>query len=147
VPLLPLLDWSNLALLHERGFKIASHSRTHPRLTSLSASQVDDELSGSVDRVKTELGFEPAMFAYPFGATSPDVVEQVSRHFSHACTTEFRAVSDGETPHLLPRLDMYYFRDVSRLESFGTPAFSRYVKLRARGRKLRRVVPGLTKDQ
>jgi peptidoglycan/xylan/chitin deacetylase (PgdA/CDA1 family) len=147
VPLLPLLDWSNLAVLHERGFKIASHSQTHRRLTSLSTSELDDELSGSIERVKTELGFEPELFAYPFGATSSDVVERVSRYFSHACTTEFRSVSDADAPHLLPRLDMYYFRDVSRLQSFGTPAFSRYVKLRARGRKLRRIVPGLTKDQ
>jgi peptidoglycan/xylan/chitin deacetylase (PgdA/CDA1 family) len=147
VPLLPLLDWSNLARLHEQGFRIASHTRSHARLTALPSSEVDDELAGSIERVKTELGFEPTLFAYPFGATNADVVEQVSRHFSQACTTEFRLVSDAENPHLLPRLDMCYFRDVSRLESFGTPAFRRYVRLRARGRRLRRVVPGLSKDQ
>ncbi len=147
VPLLPLLDWSNLALLHESGFRIGSHSRTHARLTTLSRSEIDDELSGSVERVKTELGFEPALFAYPFGATTSDVAEQVSRHFTHACTTEFRTLSDAENLHLLPRLDMYYFRDASRLESFGTSAFSRYVKRRARARKLRRAVPGLSNDK
>ena len=147
VPLLPLLDWSNLALLHERGFRIGSHSRTHARLTTLSSSEIGDELSGSVERVKAELGFEPALFAYPFGATTSDVVEQVSRIFTHACTTEFQILSDAENLHLLPRLDMYYFRDVSRLETFGTSAFSRYVKLRARGRRLRRAVPGLSNDQ
>ena len=63
VPLLPLLDWPSLARLHEHGFTIASHSRTHGRLTSLAASEVDDELSGSIERVKTELGFEPTLFA------------------------------------------------------------------------------------
>ena len=146
VPLLPLLDWSSLASLHEGGFRIGSHSRTHARLTTVTRSEVEDELSGSVERVKTEVGVEPTVFAYPFGATNSDVVEQVSRQFGHACTTEFRTVSDDETPHLLPRLDMYYFRNVARLEPFGTPAFSRYVKLRARGRKLRRAVPGLSKD-
>jgi peptidoglycan/xylan/chitin deacetylase (PgdA/CDA1 family) len=147
VPLLPLLDWSNLAGLHEHGFSIASHSRSHSRLSALTSSEVNDELAGSIERVKTELGFEPTFFAYPFGATSAGVVEQVSSRFSHACTTEFRLVSDAENPHLLPRLDMCYFRDVARLESFGTPAFRRYVRLRARGRRLRRVVPGLRKGQ
>ena len=147
VPLLPLLDWPSLARLHEHGFTIASHSRTHGRLTSLAGSEVDDELSASIERVKTELGFEPTLFAYPFGAANASVVDAVSRHFNHGCTTEFRLISDAENAHLLPRLDMYYFRDPTRLESFGSPAFSRYVRLRARGRRLRRAVPGLGKDK
>jgi len=43
----------------------------------------------------------------------------------------------------LPRLDMYYFQRPQRLESWGTGAFARYVRLR---RQARRAHALLTRD-
>ena len=137
VPLLPLMDWHQLSYLHERGFTIAAHTRTHANLERLSGTDLKGEVSGSAERIKDELGFWPKGFAYPFGTTSPPAVREVSQAFAFGCTTEFRPLSGPEPAHLLPRLDMYYFREPARLESFGTPAFARYVAVRGKGRRLR----------
>ncbi len=137
VPLLPLMDWNQLSQLHERGFTIAAHTRTHADLARLSAVDLTTEVSGSADHIKRELGFSPEGFAYPFGTISSEAVREVSRVFAFGCTTEFRPLSGPEPPHVLPRLDMYYFREPARLESFGTPAFARYVAVRGKARRLR----------
>ena len=48
-----------------------------------------------------------------------------------------RDVAKDEDLHMLPRIDAWYFRTAGRLESFGTPAFNRYLRVRSRGRRLR----------
>jgi hypothetical protein len=40
-------------------------------------------------------------------------------------------------PHLLPRMDMYYFRQPGRLEGWGTPRFRRRLSVRHLFRRLR----------
>ncbi|HEY4955109.1 MAG TPA: polysaccharide deacetylase family protein [Gemmatimonadaceae bacterium] len=137
VPLLPLMDWHQLSCLHELGFTIGAHTRTHANLSQLDSAELKSEISGSAERVASELGLYPEGFAYPFGKISPAAVREVSAGFGFACTTEFRPLSGPEPQHLLPRLDMYYFRQRGRLESFGTQAFARYVALRGRGRRLK----------
>ena len=120
VPLLPLMDWHQLARLQGAGLQ--------------------DEIRGSGERLASELGTHPEGFAYPFGETSPAAVRGASGVFAFACTTEFRLLSGTEDAHRLPRLDMYYFREPRRLESFGTAAFARYVAVRGRARRLRNSV-------
>jgi len=137
VPMLPLMDWHQLSKLHEDGFAIGGHTRTHENLARLRGAELREELGGCADRIARELGTRPAGLAYPFGATSPAAEREVSEVFSFACTTEFRPLDDPEPAHMLPRLDMFYFREPGRLESFGTPAFARYVSLRGKGRRFR----------
>jgi len=137
VPMLPLMDWHQLSKLHEEGFVIGAHTRSHENLARLRGAALTEELGGCADRIARELGTRPAGFAYPFGATSTSAVREVSQVFDFGCTTEFRPLDDAEHVHLLPRLDMFYFREPGRLESFGTPAFARYVSIRGKGRRLR----------
>jgi peptidoglycan/xylan/chitin deacetylase (PgdA/CDA1 family) len=137
VPMLPLMDWHQLSRIHEQGFSVGAHTRSHANLSRLRGAALTDELQGSAERIGSELGTRPAGLAYPFGATSPAAVRDAAGIFSFACTAEFRALDDSDPVHLLPRLDMYYFREPSRLESFGTPAFARYIALRGKGRRLR----------
>jgi hypothetical protein len=67
----------------------------------------------------------------------------VSANYRWACTTALRPLRASEAPHLLPRLDMHYFRAPGRLESWGTPAFGRYLWLRSQARWLRETLPSL----
>jgi len=142
VPMLPLMDWHQLSRVHEQGFAIGAHTRSHANLARLRGNQLTEEISGCGDRIALELGTGPAGFAYPFGVTSPTAVREVSEDFEFACTTEFRPLNASGSVHLLPRLDMYYFREPGRLESFGTPAFARYVALRSGGRRRRTPATG-----
>jgi len=142
VPMLPLMDWHQLSRIHEQGFVVGAHTRSHANLSRLSGAGLLDELQGSAERIGSELGMRPEGLAYPFGATSPAVVREAAAVFAFACTAEFRPLNVSDAAHQLPRLDMYYFRDPARLESFGTPAFARYVALRGRGRRLRSSIAG-----
>lgn len=136
-PVMPLMDWSGVALAAERGIEIGSHGRTHRGLTSLSIDELQEELSHSAQEVMREVGKAPSAFCYPFGDVGARERREVSAHYTHAVTTEFRPVEQGEDPLLIPRLDAYYFRNEGRLESWGTPTFKRYLRLRRRGRSLR----------
>src|SRR4026208_1241874 len=45
IPTLPLMTWPDIGRARDAGFEIGAHTRTHPRLTSLTPPQVEDEMS------------------------------------------------------------------------------------------------------
>jgi peptidoglycan/xylan/chitin deacetylase (PgdA/CDA1 family) len=136
-PILPLLDWEGIAIVAERGIAIGSHCKTHRRLTTLDASSVKEELEGSFDDIKRELGVAPTVLAYPYGEALARERECAAAVYKLALTTELKSLGESDDLHMLPRLDAYYLRVPGRLESFGTPAFKRYLRIRSRGRRLR----------
>lgn len=139
IPTLPLLDWPALARLAASGVTLGAHSRTHPDLAALGPERIAEELTGCVDRLQTEVGVAADVFAYPYGSLSPAAVAAVAARFPWACTTELRALRHEERRAELPRLDMYYFRQPGRLESWGTPGFHTYLAGRRLLRGARRV--------
>jgi peptidoglycan/xylan/chitin deacetylase (PgdA/CDA1 family) len=132
----PLLDWDTLGRLAAAGFRIESHTRTHPDLTRVSAAQVEDEIRGAATEITRRIGQAPSGFAYPYGGETAAVRNAVAMAHRWACTTDFR-VHDDASPFALPRLDMWYFEAPGRFEAFGTPAFARWVRLRHRLRQAR----------
>jgi peptidoglycan/xylan/chitin deacetylase (PgdA/CDA1 family) len=146
VPELPLLSWDSLGRMPEQGVEIAAHTRTHANLARLPASRLHDEIVGSAERIRSETGQVPAAFAYPYGAVSDGAVGVVSSRFAWGCTTEMRLVSPGETPELLPRIDMFYLRAAGQLERWGTARFRYHLKLRASARLVRRGLRSLAGD-
>jgi peptidoglycan/xylan/chitin deacetylase (PgdA/CDA1 family) len=147
VPELPLLDWGSLARLSEAGVELGAHTRTHPDLARLSPDLLSHEIVGCADRVCSETGHSPTVFAYPYGATTTAAVGLVAARYAWGCTTEMRAVAPHETPALLPRLDMFYLRAEGQLERWGTPRFRYRLGIRARARLVRRGLRSLTGDQ
>lgn len=140
IPVLPLLGWDELGALHEQGVELGAHTRTHPDLRTMGDSEVADELQGAAARLSAATGSEPATFAYPYGALDARVVAAVRGVYSAACTTEYRVLGLREDPHLLPRLDAFYFRDVRQLHAWGSARFRQRVWLRARARGVRRAL-------
>lgn len=137
VPQLPLLSWDALGRLRAAGIDLGGHSRSHARLPLLSTAGIEEEVSGSSERLFAELGHRPTAFAYPYGAVDERVAAVVRRQYRLACTTELRALGAFEDRVLLPRLDAYYLRAPGRLESWGSSRFRRHLRLRAAGRRLR----------
>jgi len=137
LPVLPLLDWGGIARAMESGVTAGSHGRLHRRLTALSQGELDAEVSGSLEDFQRELGVSPTSFCYPYGDATSRERGAVARSYRLAVTTELRPVSSDDDPYNLPRIDAYYLRGPGRLETFGTPAFERYLKVRRRGRRLR----------
>jgi peptidoglycan/xylan/chitin deacetylase (PgdA/CDA1 family) len=142
IPTLPLLAWDALGRMVARKLALGSHSRTHAHLPRVSDAQLADELDGSAADIERELGLRPTTFCYPYGEVDARVRAAVAARYACACTTELRVLDAREDPHLLPRLDAYYYRANDRLESFGSAAFRRHLWLRARARRLRAALGG-----
>ncbi len=137
VPVLPLLDWDAVAALAGDGIAIGSHSRTHRDLTRLDAPALEDELRGSAEAIECRTGVRPDVFAYPYGCVDPRTAAAVGQTYRLACTTEFRTLSGDDDRSRLPRLDAFYFDRHCPLESWGTPAFMRFLDRRRRLRRAR----------
>ena len=144
IPTLPLLGWDGLARAAEGGVELGVHGRTHKRLTTVSGTELVDEVAGAAARLAARTGVMPTTFAYPYGSVSRAAADEVGAAFRWACTTELRPLSQRETPHLLPRLDMYYFRTPGRLEGWGTPPLRRFISFRSRARRVRERLASLT---
>jgi len=136
VPQLPLLDWEALGGLNEHGVTVASHSRTHPYLPSLTQARMDEEIGGAARDLSDRLGITPHGFAYPYGAVCPRARAAAGRAHDWACTTVFGEF-DGDARLDLPRIDMWYFEREGLLERWGTPWFRRWVRRRRRLRQVR----------
>jgi len=136
VPTLPLLDWADLGHLAGLGVAIGAHTRTHASLACLSAAEVEDEVGGSAERLRSELGIDARSFAYPYGSLS-DAAVHAARRFAWSCTTEFRVLGGHEDAALLPRLDMYYFGLGWPLTAWGAPTFRAYIAARRTLRRCR----------
>lgn len=140
IPTLPLMNWPDIERIRQAGFEVGAHTRTHPRLTSLSRQQVQDEMSACVDRIGSELGERPRRFAYPYGDVNEAVASVARQTFEHSVTTELDVVRPDDDVALLPRLDAYYFQRSGTIEDWGTSSFRRRLWIRAQGRKVRALV-------
>lgn len=141
IPVLPLMSWDEAGHCASEGANIGAHSRTHPHLPAITASDARAEMEGGRQDLCNRLGVPVSAFAYPYGDVSPAVAATAMSTFDVACTTEYRALSGDDLRHLVPRIDMYYFQASDALADWGTLAFRRRV---ARRRALRAVRQGLS---
>jgi peptidoglycan/xylan/chitin deacetylase (PgdA/CDA1 family) len=139
IPRLPLMDWSTLAALAREGLRLGSHSRSHPRLTTLADAALVDELEGSRAAIREETDIDPRVFAYPYGDHDERVDRAVgAAGYTHAVTSELRLLEPTDEPGLtLPRLDAYYLAKPGVMERWGTGSFRRYVMFRHAARRVR----------
>jgi peptidoglycan/xylan/chitin deacetylase (PgdA/CDA1 family) len=68
------MTWEDLGSLQEAGWEVGSHTRTHPRLTTLDDAAVRDELAESRHEISANLSAPCETVAYPYG----DVDERVA---------------------------------------------------------------------
>jgi peptidoglycan/xylan/chitin deacetylase (PgdA/CDA1 family) len=73
------MSWEELDRLARADWEIGSHTRSHPRLTSLADAALEEELRGSRQDIERHLGRPCRSLAYPYGDHDDRVVE-VARH-------------------------------------------------------------------
>ncbi|MEP6506859.1 MAG: polysaccharide deacetylase family protein [Gemmatimonadales bacterium] len=137
IPKLPLLSWDELRALKSAGFDVGGHGQTHRSLKALEQSALDLEITECALNIEANIGHFPEAFAFPYGDFDASSCAAVARKFRLACTTEMRILSQTDSAYVLPRIDMYYFREKSIGAMWGTPAFGAYVKVRASLRGIR----------
>ena len=69
------MSWEDLGRLHEDGWEVGSHTRTHPRLTNLDDAAVRDELAQSRHEIATQLSAPCETVAYPYGDVDARVAD------------------------------------------------------------------------
>lgn len=98
-----VLGWREIERLAGQGAEIGSHSRTHTRLSMISASEVEDELGESGAVIEAHLGKRPAAFAIPVGRRQdwPDWAMEPARAAGY--DTIYAACEDARPPGTVGR--------------------------------------------
>ncbi|RMA93075.1 polysaccharide deacetylase [Hydrogenothermus marinus] len=74
-----IMDWEDLRFLVSKGYKIGSHTLTHPDLTKLSDEELKKEIFDSKKILEDKLGVEIDTFCYPYGYYNDKVTEMVKK--------------------------------------------------------------------
>ncbi|MBK8295227.1 MAG: polysaccharide deacetylase family protein [Solirubrobacterales bacterium] len=86
------------------GWEIASHSITHPDLTTLSGAALRQELVGSKDQLEKDLGVKVENFCYPAGVYNDEVVAAVEAAGYRGATTVDPGLAERSEPFTLKRI-------------------------------------------
>ncbi len=73
------MSWSELRGLHEKGWEIGSHGKTHRRLIAMDSKHVMDELRNSKKNIEDRIGSEVTTFCPPFNAWNSDLISQIEQ--------------------------------------------------------------------
>lgn len=120
------LTWDQALEMAEAGWRLEPHTKTHPSLKGNSREYQRDQIGGSMEAIKSRIGYTPRFFAYPYGQYD-NVSLEVAREVGlwGAVTT-----SPGDTHKLL---SIY---ELPRMELFSstTPqTFKKYLEYRKPG--------------
>jgi peptidoglycan/xylan/chitin deacetylase (PgdA/CDA1 family) len=100
------LSWPQLRDLAEAGWEIGSHTRTHPRLTSLDDERLADELTASRLACEQALGRPCNSIAYPYGDVDRRVVAAAQSAGYRTAATLPNGLPRGRTLST-PRVGVY----------------------------------------
>jgi peptidoglycan/xylan/chitin deacetylase (PgdA/CDA1 family) len=101
--------------LVRRGHDVHSHSRTHPRLSSLPAPEMDAEIFGSKKDLEAILGRPVTQFSIPGGAYDDRVVEAARRAGYQAIFNSVEGYNDDGETFLRRRFTPRAYSDVAML--------------------------------
>ena len=100
---LQLMTGEQIQYWARQGIEFGAHSRTHPHLSKLPASELAAEVVGSKDDLTALLGYPPVSFAYPYGEYNDAVCDLVRGNFDLAFSVEEGLNYLSGDPHLLRR--------------------------------------------
>jgi|1186.fasta_scaffold22889_2 peptidoglycan/xylan/chitin deacetylase (PgdA/CDA1 family) len=104
--LLPM-TWGDLEMLAEAGWEVGSHTRSHPRLTTLDDASLQAELHESRDACERRLRRPCRTLAYPYGDHDERVVAAAqAAGYEAACTLPEGFTADDRLR--TPRVGIYH---------------------------------------
>jgi peptidoglycan/xylan/chitin deacetylase (PgdA/CDA1 family) len=110
----PLMDWNRVEKLAAEGIIFGAHSVTHPDLSALAPDALEDEVARSGREIETRLGQPTRHFAPPYGSATPAVRRCIAQHYATSVGTRLAVVGPKDDIHDLPRLEMFYYTDITR---------------------------------
>lgn len=136
----PLMSWETIKTLSDKGISFAPHSRTHADLTTLAESRLLDEVLGPKDDLKGHLGESARYFAPPYGRSSRVVRATIERGYDLSLGVRFGLAKRASPMYDLPRIEMFYYRDLRRWRDFLTGNGRAYMAARGAARFVRRLL-------
>ncbi len=71
------MSWSDLRELHNLGWEIGSHGRSHRRLINMNIQSIMDELVTSRKQIEDQMGSQVTTFCPPFNAWNSDLLVMI----------------------------------------------------------------------
>jgi peptidoglycan/xylan/chitin deacetylase (PgdA/CDA1 family) len=116
------MSWAELRRLHEAGWEIGSHTRSHRRLSELDDDDLKNELGVSKARCEDELDLPFVTLAYPFSDRDPRVVHAArAAGYAAAAADDAQRVLPPPT-YEWPRVSVYRADSLSRFRLRTSPA-------------------------
>jgi peptidoglycan/xylan/chitin deacetylase (PgdA/CDA1 family) len=112
------LDWDGLRTLADAGWEVGSHTRTHPRLTTLADAALTEELAASGAAVEAGIGRPCTTIAYPYGDVDARVV-RAAREAGYRAGAALPSGMHRRSTLAWPRVGVYPIDDRRR---FGLKA-------------------------
>ena len=134
-----LMDWAKIKELHKHGVEIASHTVSHPRLTTVPIASAKQELLQSRLELEDRLGAAASSFAYPYGNQSPlmqKLVEEAG--YRIACSIRRGNLHSPEEMFRLKRVPVDDFTSPRRFHRRLTPIYDLTCRWQRLYRALRR---------
>lgn len=130
-----LLTIDDINLLRDEGWQIGCHSATHPNLTTLNDTQLEEEIIHSKLELGGKLGCEITSFAYPKGQYDTNIMRYIKKaKFKYAYTINSDIVTNKSNPLLMPRTIIDATHQISELPGILSPT---WIKLRKHTNKYR----------
>lgn len=119
------MSWQQLRELADAGWELGSHTRTHPRLTTLDDELLATELGESRRELEQALGRPCATIAYPYGDEDPRVeAATAAAGYSEAAALPSPRLHPP-APYRWPRVGVYHDDDLKRFARKVSPAMRR----------------------
>jgi peptidoglycan/xylan/chitin deacetylase (PgdA/CDA1 family) len=113
----PWMTWEQVRMLHERGFELGAHTRTHVDLGSVPEGEAREEIMGARRELEEHLGAPVELFAYPYGRAGnlADANRQLIRRAGFRCCCScFGGVN-------VPGTDPFHLRRVPISSCYPSP--------------------------
>ena len=108
----------------DAGWELASHTITHPDLTTVDSTTLEHEVAGSRQMLRQRFGVPVDNFCYPSGSYDDTVISAVHRAGYVGAQTEIPGVADAAHPYILDRIVVLLSDGVpgfvSKLQAAGT---------------------------
>lgn len=101
------MDWSDLSALAQQGWEIASHTHTHPHLTTLDDRAARDELERSREECQATLRQPCRAIAYPYGEAD-DRIGALAQQAGYQVGARLSRSLARSGPYSSPRIGVYH---------------------------------------
>jgi peptidoglycan/xylan/chitin deacetylase (PgdA/CDA1 family) len=101
------MTWNQIRTLRDNGVHMGHHGNAHAHYPLLSIANVEKDIATASERFQAELGFVPAIFAYPYGEYGDDIKAVIRKNgFMAAFGQQSGVAYSGHDRLELPRFAM-----------------------------------------